>query len=94
MEYCNITEQLKELDEEERAELRGLYTVLYAGAVERARKEKGMLFRDYVKPYLEYTGSEEGSLIQHCYMSFIMGVNAGIEYAEFMRGDSSEENQS
>ena len=88
MEYMNLTEELQELDEEERAELRGLYNVLFAGAVERARKEKGMLFRDYVKPYLELTGAKEGSLLQHCYESFILGVNAGIEYAEFMRHSS------
>lgn len=88
MEYMNLTEELRELDDEERAELRGLYNVLFAGAVERARKEKGMLFRDYVKPYLELTGAKEGSLLQHCYESFILGVNAGIEYAEFMRHSS------
>lgn len=88
MEYMNLTEELQELDEEERAELRGLYNVLYAGAVRRARERKAELFKDYVKPYLELTGAEEGSLLQHCYESFILGVNAGIEYAEFMRHSS------
>lgn len=91
MEYLNLTEQLQELDEEERAELRGLYNVLYAGAVKRARKRKAELFRDYVKPYLEFIGAKEGSLIQHCYESFILGVNAGIEYAEFMHYSSEKE---
>lgn len=92
MEYLNLTEQLQELDEEERAELRGLYNVLYAGAVNKARKRKTELFRDYVKPYLELTGAKEGSLLQHCYESFILGVNAGIEYAEFVNAspDKSE----
>lgn len=89
-EYLNLTEDAQELDEEERAELRGLYNVLFMGAVRKARARKGELFRDYVKPYLEYTGAEEGSLLQHCYESFILGVNAGIEYANFMNNSSEE----
>ena len=89
-EYPNLIEAMQELDEEERAELRGLYNVLYMGAVRKSRAKKGELFRDYVKPFLEYTGAEEGSLLQHCYESFILGVNAGIEYANFMNNSSEE----
>ena len=86
MENFSACIDYSELNDEDRSFLRETYFALYMKAVKREKQDQNLIFRDYVKPILDRSGALEDSLLHKLYETFIMGVNAGIEFNEFIHG--------